>query len=243
MNICVFGDSVAKGVVFDETKNRYSFLKENFIALVQAATAVQFKNYAKFGCTASKGEEIMEKETGKLTEYSYTILEFGGNDCDMNWAAISESPDEIHDPQVPLDKFRECYVTMIRKTIEAGSHPILLSLPPLDPIRFFDWISKDLNRQNIMKFLGNDVNNIYKWHAAYNDMVFTLADEYGLPVVDIRKEFLDRINYSGLLSIDGMIHWIWNHNASGVFVEEMFCRHRARQAWNSARNHDIFCQP
>jgi len=204
MNICVFGDSVAKGVVFDETKNRYSFLKENFIALVQAATAVQFKNYAKFGCTASKGEEIMEKETGKLTEYSYTILEFGGNDCDMNWAAISESPDEIHDPQVPLDKFRECYVTMIRKTIEAGSHPILLSLPPLDPIRFFDWISKDLNRQNIMKFLGNDVNNIYKWHAAYNDMVFTLADEYGLPVVDIRKEFLDRINYSGLLCIDGM---------------------------------------
>ena len=28
--ICVFGDSVAKGVVLDNVKNRYSLLKNNF---------------------------------------------------------------------------------------------------------------------------------------------------------------------------------------------------------------------
>ena len=42
MNICVFGDSVAKGVVFDEIKNKYTFLKENFVNLVQSKTSVPF---------------------------------------------------------------------------------------------------------------------------------------------------------------------------------------------------------
>ena len=30
-SICVFGDSVARGVIYDETKEKYTFLKNSFI--------------------------------------------------------------------------------------------------------------------------------------------------------------------------------------------------------------------
>lgn len=204
MNICVFGDSVAKGVVFDETKNKYTFLKENFISLVENNTSVPFKNFAKFGCTVKKGSEILKKQEGKLAEYKYTILEFGGNDCDLNWAEVAENPNCQHPAQVPLDKFTKIYEDMIEKTITAGSKPILLTLPPLDSERFFNWVSRGLDKENILQFLGNDVNYIFRWHQGYNDMIFKLADKYQIPVIDIRKDFIEKDNYKNLLCIDGM---------------------------------------
>lgn len=204
MNICVFGDSVAKGVVFDEAKNKYTFLKENFVNLVQSKTAVPFKNYAKFGCTVSKGAEILEKQADNLSAYQYTILEFGGNDCDLNWSEVSSQPDDAHMAQVPIERFKEIYEKMIEKTRNAGSHPILMSLPPLDADRFFNWISKDLNKEKILQFLKNDVEFIFRWHQQYNDMIFKLADEYQIQVVDIRTDFLNQQNYKSLLCVDGM---------------------------------------
>ena len=51
INVCVFGDSVAKGVVFDEEKKKYIFLGDNFLKLVQERQSVKFRNFAKFGCT------------------------------------------------------------------------------------------------------------------------------------------------------------------------------------------------
>ena len=204
MNICVFGDSVAKGVVFDEIKNKYTFLKENFVNLVQSKTSVPFKNYAKFGCTVTKGSEILEKQADRLSAYQYTILEFGGNDCDLNWAEVASQPGASHMAQVPIEHFKEIYETMIEKTRGAGSHPILMSLPPLDSDRFFNWISKGLDREKILQFLENDVDYIFRWHQQYNDMIFRLADAYQIPVIDIRTDFLKQKDYKSLLCVDGM---------------------------------------
>ncbi len=204
MDVCVFGDSVAKGVVYDEEKDKYTFLKDNFVSLIQSVMPINIKNYAKFGCTVTKGAEIMEKQGDKISEYQYTILEFGGNDCDLNWPEVAASPDCEHGAQVPIDLFKECYEKMIEKARTLGSKPILLSLPPLDSQRFFKWVSKDLNKKNIMTFLGNDVNFIYRWHESYNSMIYDLATEYKIPVIDIRKDFLTKKDYRDFLCIDGM---------------------------------------
>ena len=99
INVCVFGDSVAKGVVFDEEKKKYIFLGDNFLKLVQERQPVKFRNFAKFGCTVTKGSLIMSKQRNVLSDYDYTILEFGGNDCDFDWNSVSESPFDAHRPQ------------------------------------------------------------------------------------------------------------------------------------------------
>lgn len=204
MNICVFGDSVAKGVVYDESKNKYTFLKENFVSLVQSVTSIDIKNYAKFGCTITKGTELMNKQAEKLHDYNYTILEFGGNDCDLNWAEVAADPKHEHLAQVPLEIFEHSYIEMIEKTRELGSTPILLSLPPLDSERFFNWVSKGLDKDRILEYIGNDINFIYRWHESYNNMIFDLARKFDVPVIDIRQDFLTKKDYKNLLCVDGM---------------------------------------
>ena len=139
-----------------------------------------------------------------LFDYDYTILEFGGNDCDFDWNSVSESPFDAHRPNITMDIFRNTYKSMIESVIAAGSTPILLTLPPLDSNRFFSWISKGLDGGNIMSFLNNDVETIYNWHKIYNDMVRRLAAEYGIALIDIRKAFTDKKEYSDFLCADGM---------------------------------------
>ena len=175
--ICVFGDSVAKGIVFDDLRHHYSLLKENCMALAQKELQIPIRNFASFGATITKGKKILERKFSQLENCDYTLLEFGGNDCNLNWKEISDSPLSEHDAETPLQTFRKTYEVLIEKTYESGSQPILLTLPPLDSERFFQWVSQGLNKENILHFLGNDINSIEEWHSFYNDMIYSLANQ------------------------------------------------------------------
>lgn len=204
MNICVFGDSITKGVVFDDVKNKYIFLKDCFINLLQSETAAGFKNFAKFGSTTVKGAEIMKKHEDAIGDYDYTFLEFGGNDCDFLWSEIAADPDREHQSLVPIDQFRQIYISMIAKVRASGSSPIMLTLPPLVSERFFSWVSKCLDQNNIMKFLGGDAEYIYRWHEQYDLMVREIAAEQNVPLLDIRNAVLSQPDYQSLVCVDGM---------------------------------------
>lgn len=203
MKICVFGDSVAKGVVYDEARRKYTFLKESFINLFSTARHIPVRNLARFGCTTVRGKQLLEKHRDQICQYDYIIMEFGGNDCNFNWEQISMEPEKDHSPAVPSPVFRETYSSMLSQIREYGSRPVLLSLPPLNQQRFFDWVCRGLNGENIMKWLG-DVNYIYRWQEAYNLILFQLAAEHRVPLIDIRKIFLENRHYGDLLCVDGM---------------------------------------
>lgn len=202
-SICVFGDSIIRGVVFDGIRGRYIFLKNSFANLFGMNTGVKVENYAKFGCTIIAGKKIIESHQTELSGYEYTALEFGGNDCDYNWKAISECPDDIHLPNTPLNVFEELYSEAIDSVTASGSKPILFSLPPLDARKYFAWLSRGLNAENILHWLG-DVEHIYRWHEMYNLAVMRLAAIKNVPLIDIRKAFLESRNYFNLYCEDGI---------------------------------------
>lgn len=204
MNICVFGDSIAKGIVFNEKMQKYTYLKDNFINITESRTGNFIKNFSKFGCTIKKGETILRKQLHNLTNYDYVLLEFGGNDCDLNWKEVAEAPDIQHSSHVPLPEFKRTYEKLIAAVIQAGSKPVLMTLPPLCSSKFFNWVSKGLNKEKILAYLGNDVEYIFNWHKKYNNMIYTIADELDTPVINIRDTFLTHPQYENLLCIDGM---------------------------------------
>ena len=204
MNICVFGDSIAKGVVYSEEKDRYIFSRNSFLDIISGNTGIVFRNYAKFGCTTVKGKAIIEKHLDELASYDYTFLEFGGNDCDLDWKAASDHPDIPQTGQVSLDDFAYNYKEIIGMVRESGGTPVLMSLPPLSPGKFFSWVTRGLNEFNVMSFLKNDKMNIYRWQKDYSDMIFEIGDETDTPVLDIRRPFLEAHDQSDLICIDGM---------------------------------------
>lgn len=131
------------------------------------------------------------------------FLELGGNDCDFAWNEIADNPGEEHVPKTPLVEFRELYKQVIDEIYNNGGNPIILTLPPLEPNRYFDWISKDTNSDNILKWLG-DVDRIYRWQEMYNVEVMLLATKMAVPIIDIRSVFLKCNHYRDFLCSDGI---------------------------------------
>lgn len=202
-NICIMGDSIARGVIFDVDKKRYRFSKNSFANLLKGKAFAQVKNLGKFGATIKNGLTIFEKFDESLSNYDYTVIEFGGNDCDYDWKSVSKNPSFDHQCNVMPDLFEKEYERMIQAVIQSGSTPILMTLPPIHSERFLDWVSKGLNKEQILRFLKADVNNIDRWHEQYNQIIKSLASKHKIGLCDIHNEF-SYGDLCKLLCIDGI---------------------------------------
>jgi lysophospholipase L1-like esterase len=197
----VFGDSIFKGIQLDAITKRYGV--KNCIDFVKIGIkhSVSIDNFSMFGCTVTKGNAMLQKRLEKRI-FNICVLEYGGNDCDFNWKEISERPYDKHLPNTPLDVFVNTYRKMIHALTEKGIEPIIATLPPLEPQRFFDWFCKDLNKENILKWLGT-VNTIYRFQEMYSRAVEHIANETNTLLIDIRGAFLNNFRVDNLLCEDG----------------------------------------
>ncbi len=202
MDICIFGDSIGKGVILQQETSRYESVKMNLHKLF-GRDDINIKNYSLFGCTVTKGLSMIKRHACELTGYKNIFLELGGNDCDFLWKEIADNPDRDHIAKTPLAKFAEVYKEVVEEILRNGGKPILLTLPPLDPGRYFNWVSKGINRENILKWLG-DVDMIYRWQEMYNVEVMLLATKLSVPIIDIRTAFLKCHNYRDYICSDGI---------------------------------------
>ncbi len=201
--IAVWGDSILKGVALDPATGRYGVLDRSCTNLLTRETGVEVMNHSRFGCTAQKGRFIMESDLKKDIRCDAAIIEYGGNDCDFDWAKVASAPEFDHQPKTPLDQFTGEVQTMIDDTRAKGIEPILTTLPPLDHNRFFARVSKGLNADAILKWLG-DVFLIYRWQESYSNAVARLACLNKCRLIDIRGAFLAHKHYEELLCEDGM---------------------------------------
>ena len=201
--IDLWGDSVLKGVIYDEDRKRYTRLEDNNAVRVLEDFGLDIRNNTRFGLTAPKAKDLMERALDKGMDSELAVIEFGGNDCDFNWREVSEHPDIEHKPNTPIEFFRQCIVDMVSLLRKKGIIPVLMNLPPIDAIKYFSWISKGLNPKNILAWLG-DVQRIYRHHECYNISVMSLAGSLGCDLIDIRQPFLLQNNYSSFICEDGI---------------------------------------
>ncbi|GHT79616.1 lipase/acylhydrolase [Spirochaetia bacterium] len=197
----IFGDSILKGIQLDPETKRYGV--KNCIDLEKIGNkhSVYIDNFSMFGCTIIKGNTMLQRRLEKRS-FNICVLEYGGNDCDFNWKEISERPHDKHLPNTPLDVFVNTYRKMIHTLKEKGIEPILATLPPLEPQKFFDWFCKDLNKGNILKWLGT-VNTIYRFQEKYSRAIELIAHETHALLLDIRGAFLNNFRVDTLLCEDG----------------------------------------
>ncbi len=207
--ICSLGDSVMRGIVVkDKTvapvKYNYMISDYGFVNICQHDLGVAIQNYACFGSTVAHGMKSIMKHEEEIRQSNYVVFEYGGNDCDFDWKAVSENPDIHHLCKTPIDVFHDKYVELLKKVKELGAKPVVLSLPVIDSDRFFDTVSQGLNRDNILRFLGGKTVYIEHWHEIYNLEVFKLAKSLDVPMIDITTPFLERPDYLNYLCDDGM---------------------------------------
>lgn len=203
--ICLFGDSISKGVIIDEIKNRYTMTKNCFANILKAGdSALDVTNYSMLGCTVSKGKSMIDRHISDVRECEVMVLEYGGNDSDHSWNEIAEDPLGEHLPKTPIAKFESTYRSIIDELKEMGKKIVMINLPPIDEHKYFNWISKGLDKDKILLWLGGSDEYIYRWHEIYNVQICNIASEYNIPLIDIRSAFLERRNYSDYLCSDGI---------------------------------------
>ena len=195
-----WGDSILRGVVYDGS--RYSLGRSAVDMLAEESGIEGCKNFSRFGMTTQKAVPLFKKALPSDLNGNL-FLEFGGNDCDFDWKAVSFEPYALHLPKTPLSSFIKNMESMIVWAKNAGKTVYVCSLPPIYAPDYFDFVSRGLSADNILSWLG-DVQQIYRYHSRYSRAAENLAKLHDVKLVNIREEFLSRGDYSSYMCVDGI---------------------------------------
>lgn len=207
--VCGFGDSVMKGVVVDEENSsndniKYRISDRSFAVRCCNRLGIEVENFARFGSTVAHAMKFIQRYSDSIKSADYVIFEYGGNDCNYNWKEIASNPEADHKPAVTIPEFVKRYSEAIDAVRNMGARPVLLSLPILDPHKFFAHLSKGLNADNILRWLNGSILNLDRWHERYNMEIFRLGVLKQVPVIDITSVFLEKRNHFDYLCDDGI---------------------------------------
>ena len=217
----VYGDSILRGIVMEPESGKYIPMAGNDFSAFSAQD-VDVVNKSKFGYTVCRGAALISRALDGNGEKpcEVMVVEYGGNDCNFDWAAVSRAPEEDHLPVTPLPEFRRQLYAVIGRLRSAGIRPVLTSLPPIDADRYLDRIAAAVpgtDRERILLWLG-DTQMIYRYQEMYSAAVTETAYETGAVYVDLRSRFLDKHNYRALLCPDG----IHPNEAGHALIREAF---------------------
>lgn len=226
MKIVCFGDSLTRGVSF--VKGRLRILKENYPNTLQQLFSennkeVSVVNKGVFNDNSHHLLERLEKDV-IMERPQYVIIEIGGNDCNFKWKEVAEKPWEEHKAIVPMNQYIENIKSIITNLKEHQITPVIATLPPLDPVRYYKNIS-DKYSPSISHWIS-EVGGIDYWHGLYNRNLNRLAEECSTLKVDVRSALKKAGDLVEFISDDG-IHL----TAAGykVLGEEIY---RNIEKWN-----------
>ena len=198
--IYLFGDSEAQGIILSE-EGSYKVSRKGCVRLLKHK-GYPIRNYAVHGYTVEQG---LKSFRNTATEPgSICVVEFSGNDCDLDWDAVARDPDHFHDGKVPLTEFRRFLKQFVREIREREMEPVLVTPVPLLSTRYFQWVSQKRDMKEILKYLRNDPESISRWQERYALAVRNTAEECGCRLADLRAWMLEQLEYPSLICADGI---------------------------------------
>lgn len=202
--ILIVGDSLSKGVVYDDVKNKYVIIDDCFFNLLSNTVNADMVNASHFGSTVTDGKKNLEAKMKKHNP-DIVVIEFGGNDCDFYWDEIADNPVFNHMPKTPLDKFESQINSMVDYIEKNGKKAVLTTLPPLYADNYFNWFTgKDEQKGiKILKWL-KDIWRIYWWHERYSSCISAIANKRNVYCIDIRNAFLKAHEFRQYICKDGI---------------------------------------
>ena len=198
----IFGDSIFKGVTYSGETGRYSLFKSSLASRL-AEHGIKLINSSKMGATIDKGIEIMNADLAECGDGDTVLIEYGGNDCNFDWKKVSENPDGEFSPRTEESAFREQYGIAIEKARKTGAKVFASTLFPLDSEKFFGYITKGLDPDGILHWLG-DKFELYRWQEYYSSLVQDIAHKHGCQVIDLRSDIAKLHNLPSLVCDDGI---------------------------------------
>ncbi len=201
--VSVFGDSILKGAQ-PRQGGRYMVNNIGLDAVAEEA-GFSVQNFSKFGGTITKAWNYLQRFFPRI-DADLVFMDFGGNDCDFDWEAIAESPLNIHRPNTEYFEFVDTYNNVVDYILRKRRVPVLSTLVPVQADQYIEYMcaEKGLDRRNINRWLGGDVERLENHQRLYSDAVKGVASRMEIPYVDIRAAFESTGDVSALMCSDGI---------------------------------------
>ena len=206
MKLVALGDSIMKGVLLQSVgdSSRYSLADKSILDRCAEMLGAEGVNLGKMGCTIEAGERILDRFVDKFAGAKYVLLEYGGNDSDYNWRAIAANPQAEHYPKTAIGVFEKTYARIIGKVRAAGITPVVMSLPPMDSAKYYNFLTSAFSseeKRNVSRWLKGGASAIAAGHELYNDAVKRVAASTDALLVDVSSAFKQSADY---LCADGI---------------------------------------
>lgn len=207
INVTVFGDSIAKGLLLKN--GRPAYLKTSAVEIVAKHFDIDIDNKSTFGQTITRFTEknLVEEYINSLNQDNRNIVVFciGGNDSDYDWKAIDANPQGNHTCKTALDVFHKLYVLAIQKLKAQNVEVYVCALPVVHVKSFFkNYVCSLANCKNILAFLENDTSMIARQQEVFNNKLREIAQETKTTFLDIRTPFLNVKNLEKFYAEDGL---------------------------------------
>ena len=197
----IYGDSLLKATMPDADMRYHFHLPE--VMARYPSDRLEVVSRAKMGATVTKGLALVEHDVQRGMDARWALVAYGGNDSDFDWEAIAAEPEQEHLPHTVLPEFVEKLRCAVSALSDAGVQPVLMTLPPIDGQRYFRFISQRTDGSRVLRWLG-DVGRIYRHQEMYSDAVATLALSEGVPLIDVRRQFLSVRDLNPFIAADGI---------------------------------------
>jgi isoamyl acetate esterase len=203
MKIVCFGDSVTRGISY--VNGRLRIVKENYPMLLQKLLShVPQLDVINKGVFNDNSDLLLQRlEQDVLRQQpDYVLIGVGGNDCNFRWDEVAAAPVDSHAPIVELDRYLQNIRQMAASIQSSGALPIFLSLVPLDPVRYYKFLT-EMHGTAISHWIAV-CGGIEYWHAQYSKSLKSLLASLDLPCIDVRAAFTKLPTLATLISDDGI---------------------------------------
>ena len=203
--VSVFGDSILKGVQPDPLRRRYCVNDSMGLSAIASRYGISVQNFSKLGCTITKAWFYVQKMFTKI-DADMVLMNFGGNDCDFNWAQIAESPLNLHAPNTEIGEFSDTYGRIVDHVKARRRLPVLSTLVPVQKDKYIDYICHrdTLDRKNVDLWMENNAIDLDSLQGVYSEAVCSVARSREIPLLDLRSAFLSQGKVEALLCEDGI---------------------------------------
>lgn len=201
MKMICFGDSVTRGITF--VCGRFKIIRENYPTLLQRFLGEEDEVINKGVFNDNSDLLVKRLDHDVLDEHpDLVFINIGGNDCNFTWDQVAEFPESEHESIVPLERYLSNVSLLIQRITATGAMPVILSLLPLDPVRYYQSLIKHYSHS-----IGHWVSmcgGIEHWHGMYNRALKELCERTGTKLIDVRSEFKRKGAFSELINEDGL---------------------------------------
>lgn len=204
MKIVCFGDSLTRGVSY--LKGRVRIIKDNYPTFLQSFFSLNQEetivvNKGVFNDNSGLLISRLEKDV-ILEKPNYVLINIGGNDCNFKWEEVAKFPEEMHEPIVPVAEYVNNIKNIINQVKEYNITPIILTLPPLDPVRYYEFIASKYG--HAVSHWISRCGGIEHWHGIYNRQLNKLIEQLNVPFIDVRTNLKKSGDLTQFISDDGI---------------------------------------